>query len=99
MKTFSLISAAAIAIALSAAFLASTIGSARLPVGDWPAITRAVREATGRKGRELYQPLRAALTHALEGPELGPLLALMPSAVPRLRLEQARELCSLAPAA
>ena len=39
MKTFSLISAAAIAIALSAAFLASTIGSARLPVGDWPAIT------------------------------------------------------------
>jgi glutamyl-tRNA synthetase len=64
--------------------------------GDWQAITRAVREATGRKGRELYQPLRAALTHALEGPELGPLLALMPVAVPRLRLAQARELCSLA---
>ena len=39
MKTLPLISAAALAIVLSAAFLASIIGSAHLPVGDWPAIT------------------------------------------------------------
>ena len=38
MKTLALISAAAIAIMLSAAFLPSIIGSAHSPVGDWPAI-------------------------------------------------------------
>ena len=65
--------------------------------GDWPAITGAVKQATGRKGRELFHPLRAAFTHALEGPELGPVLALMPPALRRARLDQARALCSAAP--
>jgi len=62
--------------------------------GDWPAITRAVRDGTGAKGRELFHPLRAAFTHALEGPELGPVLALMPPATRRARLNQALVLCS-----
>jgi glutamyl-tRNA synthetase len=45
---------------------------------DWPALLAAVTAATGHEGRRLYRPLRAALTHRLDGPELGPLLALMP---------------------
>lgn len=38
MKTLSLIAAAAIAVVLGAALLAANIGSAHLPVGDWPPI-------------------------------------------------------------
>ena len=45
--------------------------------GDFKAWTRAVGEATGRKGARLYQPLRAALTGLTHGPELAPLAALM----------------------
>lgn len=67
--------------------------------GDWAAITRAVREATGRKGRELFQPLRAAFTHALDGPELAPLLALMPLSLRRARLNGALALCAASPRA
>jgi hypothetical protein len=39
MKRLALISAAAIAIVVSAAFLPSIFGSAHLPVGDWPTVT------------------------------------------------------------
>ena len=38
MKTLGPISAAAIAIVLSAAFLASISTSTHLPIGDWPTI-------------------------------------------------------------
>ncbi len=41
---------------------------------DW---TGAVRDATGRKGRELFMPLRQALTGLDHGPELKFLLPLM----------------------
>ena len=55
MKTLSLISAAAIAIVLGAAFLAAKIGSAHLPVGEWPAISidmamQFIRERIDRFG-------------------------------------------------
>ena len=42
--------------------------------GDW---TRAVKEATGRKGRGLFMPLRKALTGMEHGPDMGKLLPLM----------------------
>ena len=45
---------------------------------DWQAITGAVRAATGKKGAELFMPLRAALTGRAHGPELAPLLKAMP---------------------
>jgi nondiscriminating glutamyl-tRNA synthetase len=45
---------------------------------DLPAIAGAVRAATGRKGAELYMPLRFALTGRAHGPELAPLLKAMP---------------------
>ncbi len=42
------------------------------------AIAAAVRSATGRKGAALYMPLRVALTGLAHGPELAPLLKIMP---------------------
>src|SRR6516164_713439 len=53
---------------------------------DLPAIAGAVRAATGRKGAELYMPLRVALTGRAHGPELAPLLKAMPAGKARERL-------------
>ncbi|MBV8910522.1 MAG: glutamate--tRNA ligase [Gammaproteobacteria bacterium] len=53
---------------------------------DLRAITDAVRAATGAKGRELYLPLRIALTGRRDGPELAPLLKVMPPEKARERL-------------
>ncbi len=53
---------------------------------DISAITSAVKGATGRKGTDLYLPLRVALTARSHGPELKPLLALIPKAQLRARL-------------
>ena len=43
----------------------------------WPRWTEALREASGRKGRALFHPLRLALTGEEQGPELRDLLPLM----------------------
>ncbi len=43
----------------------------------WHAWTEAVKQASGRKGRALYMPLRLALTGRAEGPELKLLLPLI----------------------
>ena len=43
----------------------------------WSAWTSAVKTATGRKGRELFHPLRLALTARENGPELAKLLPLI----------------------
>jgi len=53
---------------------------------DLPAIAGAVRAATGKKGAELYMPLRVALTGRAHGPELAPLLKAMPPDKARERL-------------
>jgi glutamyl-tRNA synthetase len=53
---------------------------------DIGAITQAVQGATGRKGSDLYRPLRVAITARTHGPELKPLLALIPRAQLRARL-------------
>jgi len=53
---------------------------------DLPAIAAAVRAATGRKGADLYMPLRLALTGRAHGPELAPLLKAMPAGKARERL-------------
>lgn len=56
--------------------------------GSWGAWTAALREATGRKGRALFLPLRLALTGEEHGPEMKPLLPLIgrERAVQRLRV-------------
>ncbi len=54
----------------------------------WPDWTGALKEATGRKGRALFHPLRLALTGEERGPEMRELLPLMGRArvVERLRV-------------
>ena len=41
-----------------------------LPMADWQAWMEALKSATGRKGKMLFMPLRAALTGATHGPEM-----------------------------
>ncbi|MDA0675641.1 MAG: glutamate--tRNA ligase [Proteobacteria bacterium] len=53
----------------------------------WPAWTKAVGAATGRKGRALYHPLRLALTGQDKGPELAHLLPLISRARAFKRLQ------------
>ena len=43
----------------------------------WGVWTKAVAQATGRKGKDLYLPLRLALTARAHGPELKSLLVLI----------------------
>lgn len=57
---------------------------------DFRAWTRRLGEASGRKGAQLYMPLRAALTGATHGPELAPLVRLMGPEQVRMRLGAAR---------
>jgi len=62
-----------------------------LPSGDWDgetwkAWTAAVKEQTGAKGKELFMPLRRALTGQDHGPELGILLPLIGEERVRARL-------------
>ncbi len=56
--------------------------AALLPQGDydqqtWGRWTKAIKDATGRKGKELFLPLRLALTGQAAGPELKLLLPLL----------------------
>jgi glutamyl-tRNA synthetase len=53
---------------------------------DGTARLAALRTATGKGGAAFFKPLRAALTGMLHGPELAPLLSVMPAAVIRARL-------------
>lgn len=55
-------------------------------------LVRELSEATGRKGPALYMPLRAALSGATHGPELGPLLGLLSSETVRTRFAHAARL-------
>ncbi|WP_088311402.1 glutamate--tRNA ligase [Novosphingobium sp. B 225] len=54
---------------------------------DWPALTAALKEATGRKGKALFLPLRQALTGMDHGPDMAALLPLIGqgAALERLR--------------
>jgi glutamyl-tRNA synthetase len=59
---------------------------------DWKTLTGALKERTGRKGPDLFKPLRHALTGSAHGPELAPLLLLMGGARVIARLEHAATL-------
>jgi glutamyl-tRNA synthetase len=54
---------------------------------DLKVLTKLLKERTGRKGADLFMPLRVALTGQAHGPELAPLLKLMPLETARRRLE------------
>ncbi len=67
-------------------YFAAAAQAAAQSGNDLPAIAAAVRAATGRKGAELYMPLRFALTGRGHGPELAPLLKAMPAGAAQARL-------------
>ncbi|MFZ9396472.1 MAG: glutamate--tRNA ligase [Erythrobacter sp.] len=71
------------------AFLAEA--ARRLTWGDdpWHALTNALKEATGRKGKSLFLPLRQALTGMDHGPDMAELLPLIGEAEARARLDRA----------
>jgi nondiscriminating glutamyl-tRNA synthetase len=54
---------------------------------DWKVLTKILKDRTGRKGADLFMPLRVALTGQSHGPELAPLLKLMSPETARRRLE------------
>jgi glutamyl-tRNA synthetase len=55
----------------------------------WRALTDELKRSTGRKGRELFHPLRLALTGRDSGPEMAPLVAAMGRDIAVRRLEAA----------
>jgi glutamyl-tRNA synthetase len=55
--------------------------------GDLKLLTKILKERTGRKGAELFMPLRVALTGQAHGPELAPLLMLISPQTVRQRLQ------------
>jgi glutamyl-tRNA synthetase len=71
-------SAAALVQGAGTAYFAAATAAAAASGNDLAGIVGAVRAATGRRGAELYMPLRAALTGCDHGPELAPLLKAMP---------------------
>lgn len=58
------------------------------PFGEF---ARAVRERTGLSGKRLFMPLRAAMTYAVHGPEMGRILPLLDADRVRRRLKLAAE--------
>ncbi|MBE8191652.1 MAG: glutamate--tRNA ligase, partial [Alphaproteobacteria bacterium] len=60
---------------------------APLTQSSWRDWTQALKEQTGRKGRDLFMPLRLALTGQAHGPEMKDLLPLIGYQKSVLRLE------------
>ncbi|MDC0887312.1 glutamate--tRNA ligase [Altererythrobacter sp.] len=65
--------------------------AAALVWGDdpWGALTGALKDSTGRKGKALFLPLRQALTGMDHGPDMGELLPLIGQGEAKGRLERA----------
>jgi glutamyl-tRNA synthetase len=55
----------------------------------WGELTSALKEATGRKGKQLFLPLRQALTGMNHGPDMGELLPLIGEDEAKARLKKA----------
>lgn len=59
------------------AFFTAAAAALTAAGADYAAFTRALAAATGRKGRALHAPVRAAVTGRLDGPELAVLFPLL----------------------
>ena len=57
----------------------------------WQDLTAALKESTGRKGRDLFLPLRQALTGMDHGPDMAELLPLIGESEARARLQNAAQ--------
>lgn len=56
------------------AFIPKVLAQSDLSYGRFRAVTRDVQNETGRKGRDLFHPIRVAITGAVSGPELEKLI-------------------------
>jgi glutamyl-tRNA synthetase len=71
------------------AYLAQAADALASGAQDWHGLTAALKEATGRKGKALFLPLRQALTGHDHGPEMAALLPLIGSEAALVRLRSA----------
>ena len=71
------------------AYLAQAAQAFAWGADPWGALTGALKDATGRKGKALFQPLRLALTGREHGPDMHALLPLIGEAEARARVEAA----------
>jgi glutamyl-tRNA synthetase len=76
----------AVVAAAGSAFFGAAATALAEAGSDLKQLTKLLKERTGRKGAELFMPLRVALTGQLHGPELAPLLKLIPLELARQRL-------------
>ncbi|MFT4055541.1 MAG: glutamate--tRNA ligase [Novosphingobium sp.] len=69
------------------ALAADTLAGLEWEEGIWKTLTGALKDATGRKGKALFLPLRQSLTGMEHGPDMGALLPLIgrDAALERLR--------------
>ncbi|WP_128891713.1 glutamate--tRNA ligase [Erythrobacter sp. HKB08] len=72
-------------------YLAQAAGALSWGDDPWHALTGALKESTGRKGKALFLPLRQALTGMNHGPDMGELLPLIGEEEARSRLAKAAE--------
>ncbi len=73
--------------AAGAGFFAAAVDAYAHANSDLKMLTTILKERTGRKGADLFMPLRVALTGTAHGPELAPLLKLIPPETARRRLQ------------
>ncbi|KWV91182.1 glutamate--tRNA ligase [Erythrobacter sp. YT30] len=71
------------------AYLAQASASLEWGNDPWGTLTSTLKDATGRKGKQLFLPLRQALTGMNHGPDMGELLPLIGEEEARARLSQA----------
>jgi len=69
------------------AFFAAAASALERSGSDLHTLAALLKKETGRGGAQLYMPLRVALTGKTHGPELAPILKLMPPETARRRLE------------
>ena len=73
------------------AYLAEAVTMLKWGEDPWHALTSALKEATGRKGKPLFLPLRQAFTGMDHGPDMGELLPLIGEEEARVRLSAAAQ--------
>ncbi|GGD63463.1 glutamate--tRNA ligase [Erythrobacter arachoides] len=71
------------------AYLAEAAAALTWSETPWQDLTAVLKARTGRKGRELFQPLRQALTGRDHGPDMAELLPLIGEGRARARLDAA----------
>ena len=79
--------------AAGADFFGAALDNVQQVNGDFKLFAKLLKDRTGRKGADLFMPLRLALTGQTHGPELAPLFKLMTLETARQRLQAAQNLC------